>query len=235
MRACESSPLIPSPSGVHVMVIAEVRLYREGLGSSLAGRKNISVVGLAATRDEALDLIESSRPEVVVLDMTTRDSLQIVRSINGTARPVKILAFGIEGLEREILACAEAGVAGYVYCQASMDELVAAIESVVRGELLCPPRMAAILLRRLSSLASGGKEPSDNPNLTAREHEVIMLIDGRFSNKEIAQRLHIEVATVKNHVHSILGKLNATNRAEAAAVLRRGEEHALRSRLAYQP
>jgi two-component system nitrate/nitrite response regulator NarL len=229
-----SRPIVPPSSGIHVLIVADVRLYREGLANGLASRKNMTIVGIAATRDEALTLVAAVQPEVVVLDMTTRDSLQVVRSINGAVRAVKIIAFGIEGLEQEILACAEAGVAGYVHCQASMDDLVDAIERVVRDEFLCPPRTAAMLLRHLKSLASGKSELPNSFTLTVREREIVLLIDGRLSNKEIAQRLHIEVATVKNHVHSILGKLKATTRADAAASLRRSGEHAMRSRLAYQ-
>ncbi len=231
MRTGHSVPIASLHEGIRVLPVAEVRLYREGLASSLACRENMVVVGTATTRDEALTLVASAQPDIVVLDMATRDGLEIVRAITSTAPSVKVIAFAIEGLDREILACAEAGVAGYVHCQASMDDLVAAIESVMRGELLCAPRTAAMLLRRVASLAKGEPEQLGKLRLTAREREIVMLIDGGLSNKEIAQKLKIEVATVKNHVHSILEKLHVTTRAEAVAHLRSDTASTSRSRL----
>ena len=199
------------------------------MASSLAARENLTVVATAANRDEALALVASVQPDVVVLDMATPDSLDIVRAIGASAPAVRILAFAIEELDREILACAEAGVAGYVFSDASTDDLVSAIERMMRGELLCAPRTAALLLGRLSSLAKDGGHRLDGVNLTGREREIVALIDGGLSNKEIAQRLNIEVATVKNHVHNILDKLHVTTRAQAAARLRGGAHHRPRS------
>jgi two-component system, NarL family, nitrate/nitrite response regulator NarL len=229
MRAPHLVPTVPSHQSVRVLPVAEVRLYREGLASSLACRTNLDVVGTAANRDEALMLVASLQPDVVVLDMATRDSLEIVRAISGSAPRVRILAFAIEELDHEIVACAEAGVAGYVPCEASTDDLIAAIESVMRGESLCPPRTAALLLSRLATLAKGGQAQSRGLNLTAREREIVVLIDEGLSNKEIAQRLNIEVATVKNHVHNVLEKLHVSNRAQAAAHVRGGPGRGPRS------
>ena len=229
MRAHHPVPRIPGREKVRVLPVAEVRLYREGLASNLGGRENLHVVGMAANREEASMLVASLQPDVVVLDMATRDSLEIVRAISGSAPKVRILAFAIEELDREILACAEAGVAGYVPCEASTDDLVAAIESVMRGELLCPPRTAALLLRRLASLAKGGQTQMPGLSLTGREREIVVLINEGLSNKEIAQRLNIEVATVKNHVHNLLEKLHVSTRAQAAAHLRGGAGRASRA------
>jgi DNA-binding NarL/FixJ family response regulator len=229
----EPSPAVIHPErGIRVLPIAEVRLYREGLASSLAKRKGIVVVGMAASGDEALRLLASVPADIVVLDMATRGSLEIVGALTRTGSPsVKIIAFAIEGGEPEILACAEAGVAGYVHFEASMDELVTAIESVMRGELLCPPRTAAILLSRLGSLARGQLEGPGPLDLTSREREIVVLIADGLSNKEIAQQLRLEVATVKNHVHSILEKLHVTSRGQAAAHVRSANAYAPRSRL----
>jgi two-component system, NarL family, nitrate/nitrite response regulator NarL len=213
---------------IRVLPVADVRLYREGLANCLASRAGLQVVGMAANRDEALALVASLQPDVVVMDMATRDSLAIVRAINGSTPAVRIIAFAIEPLDREILACAEAGVAGYVHSEASTDDLVAAIESVMRDELLCPPRTAALLLRRLALLAKTKPQPN-TVDLTVREREIGLLIDDGLSNKEIAQRLNIEVATVKNHVHNILEKLHVPSRAQAAAHLRATLGHVSRS------
>jgi two-component system nitrate/nitrite response regulator NarL len=229
IRVQQSGSAVCTEGSIRVLPVAEVRLYREGLARSLGGRKNLEVVATAANRDEALTLVESMQPDVVVLDMATSDSLEIVRSIGRSAPKVRTLAFALEEIDRAILASAEAGVAGYVPCDASVDDLVAAIESVMRGELLCRPRTAALLLERLASLARGGHAQSQGLNLTGREREIVVLIDQGLSNKEIAQQLNIEVATVKNHVHNLLEKLHVNTRAQAAAHFRIGTGRAVRS------
>jgi DNA-binding NarL/FixJ family response regulator len=126
----------------------------------------------------------------------------------------------VEDLDLEVLACAEAGVSAYVPSDASMNDLVAAIENLKRGELHCPPRVAASLFRHVASLANKVRHRSGAAALTRREREVLALIDAGLSNKEIAVRLHIETSTVKNHVHNLLEKVQATSRTQAAARLR---------------
>src|SRR5262249_56738057 len=97
---------------------------------------------------------------------------------------------------------------------------VMAIESAVRQELRCDARMAATLCRRLAALAGSTPTLRDS-TLTGREQEILALVDNGLSNKDIARRLNIEVATVKNHVHSVLGKLGVSTRGQAAASLHR--------------
>jgi len=209
----------PPASPVRVLIVADVRLYREGMRASIADRPPFAVVGAAANFDEAIRLTLDTRPDVVIVDMATKQSLAIARLIRHHAPQVRVIGFGVEEIEGEILACAEAGLAGYVPCDASLNDLVVRVESVLRGELLCTPRMAATLFHRLETQAEGGQRPPLGVVLTAREREVLRLIDGGLSNKEIAVRLHIEMSTVKNHVHKMLEKLNVTSRAQAAARL----------------
>ena len=118
--------------------------------------------------------------------------------------------------EQDVVACAEAGVAGYVTRDASIDDLVATIDSVVRGEALLSPTVGATLLRGVAAPAVGDRHDIGE-RLTAREWEVLDLVGEGLSNKQIAKRLEIETPTVKNHVHNILEKLDAHSRTEAAA------------------
>jgi two-component system nitrate/nitrite response regulator NarL len=209
----------PAEDPLRLLIVADVRLYREGMHASLSNRPQFSVVGAASNVDDALRLTVDTHPDVVIVDMATRQSLTVVRRIRHHAPTVPIVGFGVEEVEGEILACAEAGLAGYVPCEASLDDLVMRIESVHRGELLCSPRMAATLFRRLESGQRGDGLPPQGLILTAREREVLRLIDGGLANKEIAVQLHIEVSTVKNHVHNLLEKLHVTSRMQAAARL----------------
>jgi DNA-binding NarL/FixJ family response regulator len=201
------------------LIVADVRLYREGMSANLSNRPRFEMVGAASNADEALLLIPRTDPDIVIVDMATRESLTVVRRIRDHAPDVQIVGFGVEEVEGEILACAEAGLAGYVPCDASLDDLVMRIESVYRGELLCAPRMAAALFRTLEMRHREDRSHTQGLALTARERDVLRLIDGGLSNKEIASRLHIEVSTVKNHVHNVLEKLNVTSRMQAAATL----------------
>jgi two-component system nitrate/nitrite response regulator NarL len=203
---------------VRLLVVANVRLYREGLHASLASRPQFCVLAAVSGPEQALNLMATTRPDIVIVDIATRQSLDAVRTIRQHAPNIRIIGFGVEEIDGEILACAEAGLAGYVPCDASLDDLVKRIETVHHGELLCSPRIAATLFRQLEQRHSE-PSPAGVLALTAREREVLRLIDRGLSNKEIAVELRIEVSTVKNHVHHLLEKLNVTTRMQAAARL----------------
>ena len=217
VRREQKVPLVPNAP--RVLLVADVRLYREGIHASLSKLPQFSVIGAAANVEEALRIAANAHPEIVIVDMATRQSLTVVRRIRQHLPDAHIVGFGVDEVEGEVLACAEAGLAGYVPCEASLDELVLRVESVHRGELLCTPRMAATLFRRLELREHAEDSPPQAVVLTAREREVLRLVDGGLSNKEIALKLNIEVSTVKNHVHNVLDKLNVTSRMQAAARL----------------
>jgi DNA-binding NarL/FixJ family response regulator len=132
-----------------------------------------------------------------------------------------VIVVGIaEDEESEIIACAEAGVAGYHLRADSLDDLLALVSRVAAGESLCSPKVSAILLRRLSALATERRPEPKELVLTAREIQILRLLESGRSNQEIADELYIAVHTVKNHVHSVLNKLGVTTRAAAAAYSR---------------
>lgn len=201
-----------------VLIVADVRLYREGLAASLASREHLVVVATSASRVDAGAKVRELRPDVVVVDMATRESLDLIRDLRREAAGTKILAFAVEEVPSDIFDCAEAGAAGYVTVEASIDDLVGAIERIAREELVCSPRIAAKLFGRMAERTDRMiADLSLNRGLTAREREVLHFIRQGFSNKEIAQELNIAEPTVKNHVHHLLEKLEVTTRAQAAA------------------
>jgi DNA-binding NarL/FixJ family response regulator len=133
----------------------------------------------------------------------------------------RVVALAVPESERHVIACAEAGIVGYVAREASFTDLVAAIEGAARGEAHCSPRVAGGLLRRLGALSlERDQHEVGDARLTARELEIVGLIDRGLSNKEIATALSIGVPTVKNHVHHVLEKLGAERRSQAAARVR---------------
>ena len=214
-----NAPSLRANAIIRVLILADVRLYREGMSQSLAARDGLCVVGAVATLEEAIVLAPKVNPDVIILDMALRNSLSGARTLHQNMPNVPLVGFGVDEIEGEVLACAEAGLAGYVPSDASLEDLVMRIESVSRGELLCPPRIAAALFKRLEAASMNVASPARALTLTARERDVLVLIDAGLSNKEIALRLNIEVSTVKNHVHNVLDKLHVTSRSEAVAHL----------------
>jgi two-component system, NarL family, nitrate/nitrite response regulator NarL len=211
-----------SPANVRVLVLADVRLYREGLAQLLAGHPGLTVVGGEAVTADALARVRAERVDVVVLEAATACDTTIVHDLARTVPDAKVVAFGVVDEERQVLRCAEVGVAAFASRDASGRELAEAILGVGRGECSLSPRMTALLLRRLRALAERQPGGPGQDRLTPREQRIVALIAEGLSNKEIATRLGIELCTVKNHVHHILEKLRVTRRTQAVARLRRG-------------
>jgi two-component system nitrate/nitrite response regulator NarL len=203
-----------------IIIVSDARLYREGLALSLARVDRIFVVGVADTVASALICIEANNPDVVLLDFAMPDARVLPDAIAGARLPVKVVAFSVAETEDEICECAEAGIAGYVARDGSKEDLIAAVENAVRGEVVCSPRAAASLFRRLAAHVRTTRQRPLEAALTTREQDIIALIDKGLSNKEIARQLKISLPTVKNHVHNILEKLQVRRRGAAAALLR---------------
>jgi two-component system, NarL family, nitrate/nitrite response regulator NarL len=223
-------------SVMRVLIIVGVRLYCEGLAEVLRGRPCVEVVGVATDPVRGLQGGLDLRPDVVLIDTSMPEAITVVQAILSTTTATKVVALGISEEDRDVVVFAEAGVGGYVTRDATIDHLIGVIDSVARGDVSCPPRLAGHLLRHISVLAARGHVHSnDDSRLTRRELEVVDLIDCGLSNKEIARRLCIAVPTVKNHVHRILDKLELGGRAEAAAWVRANQgQSLLRLRTAHE-
>ncbi len=211
---------------MRVFLISASALCREGLADVLARRDGIEIAG--ATADPAgVAVAVAGDSMIVVLDMVGFDPAEVAPRVAG-ATEARVVAINVPSHARDVIACAEAGVACCLTAEASLDQLVLAIGSAARGEALCSPWTAAVLQRRVAVLAQERRRApvatveSVVARLTAREFEIAGLVEQGLSNKEIAGRLCIELPTVKNHVHRILDKLEVRRRAEAAALVRGG-------------
>ena len=200
--------------------MSDGRLYREGLALSLASADRVEVVGLADTLSSALTCIKDGSPDVALLDMAMPGALTLPDAVAAEGADVKVVAFSVAEPEDDICACAEAGIVGFVSRNGSKEDLITAVENAVRDEVICSPRMAACLFRRLAIRVRTTRQPSSKVMLTGREHDIVARIDRGLSNKEIARELKLSAATVKNHVHNILDKLNVSRRSAAAAAMR---------------
>lgn len=204
---------------IRMFIADDNRLLREGLASMLAEQDDIVVIGAAESGSKAIEQVRELRPQVALIDigMPDKDGIEVTQTLHRDLPEVKVIVLGMVDLTDEIMACIEAGAAGYVLKEASFDNLVETIRSVHRGESFCSPAMTASLFSRIAELAGGrmSKIPKSSIKLTGRELEIVNLIAEGLSNKEIAQQLFIATQTVKNHVHNILDKLQLQTRLEA--------------------
>jgi two-component system, NarL family, nitrate/nitrite response regulator NarL len=204
-----------SRARIRVLIVADVRLYREGLTASLGCYDSVLVAGTASDRAKALAASRTLSPDVALVDMAMSYAFELMRDLRVEAPKTGLVAFAIDENMSTIIACAQAGASAYVTVDASIDEVVTAIERTAAGELLCSPRVTAELFRRLGQ-QSGPRETIGSGVLTAREQQVLGVLSRGLSNKEIAASLSISEATVKNHVHHLLEKLQVDSRAQAA-------------------
>jgi DNA-binding NarL/FixJ family response regulator len=187
---------------------------------------------VGATR-EALELLQECECDVVVLNVTplTADAVSFVRTVANLYAAVKLIVMGVHDIPELILQYFQAGATGYTDQGDTMAELLKKIRCAYEGEALIAPRVAAALISRVAELTrlvtTAHPYAHDKfslrmqyKELTRREHQILGLIEEGLSNQEIAERLTIELGTVKNHVHSILRKLNVESRRHAVMLKR---------------
>ena len=204
---------------IRVFLLCRTCLYRDGIARLVAAEADdIRIEGTASDARSALDSIRASSPDVVLVDIGAEGDEALVEQLVDTLPETKVIALGLADTGDELIRYAEAGIAGFVSREdGTIGDLIAAIRSAHRGEVICSPRAAAALLRHVSATGRSREVEAPRPHFTARQLEVVRLIDSGLSNKEIAQRLHIELPTVKNHLHAIFEKLNVSRRTEAVA------------------
>ena len=205
---------------IRIAILHSNQLFRESLGCCLAQVESISVTHTASRLEETGEVLRSHKPDLLILEfgLFRREGVDHSARMCALSSDVKTLVIEVPDTESDILYCIETGGAsGYLLHNASVGDLVNNIKAIVRGETLCSPRIASLTFCRMSRLAHqrGNARVANGIGLTRRESEIVALIENGLSNKDIAVRLHIEVSTVKNHVHSILDKLQLHDRHSA--------------------
>ena len=201
------------------VIVSGVHLYGHGLAHQLSRFPQLAVAGVAFESAEACECVRRVRPQVVLLDASFPSFLTLVPTLR-EAGAAHIVAFAVGEFEADALLCAQAGVSAFVDRTASIEDLVNTVNASARGELWMSPRLVAMLFRRVGLLSRTHAAPG-TVNLTAREAEILALLQQGLSNKEIASQLRLRLSTVKNHVHRLLEKLGVHRRAEAVALARR--------------
>lgn len=204
-----------------VLIVVGIRLYRDGLAQLLGAQEGFTVVGTASNGRAAAAHIDLVTPDVALVEMGLPDLDAITGALAERTPRIPLVVMGIADSDSEVLDCAERGAAGYVTRDASVEELTGTIRRAAKGEVICSPRTAGSLMWRVGALSAELRLGPQRVRLTRREHEVATLMRQDLSNKEIAARLRIEVATVKIHVHNVLDKLHVHRRADAARLLGR--------------
>ena len=193
----------------HLLIVGDVALFREGMRAAMVATGKFSAVSALSIAD-AMHELETGQFDVVVLDTSRRRAFHQARQLQEAQPGLGIVAFGVSGVD-DALACAEVGVRAFVGEEGTVDQVCQAALLASRGLSACPPDLTAGLLERFAAISREG-ELRANDRLTSREGQIARLVATGLSNKQIARELAISPATVKNHVHAILGKFDLPRR-----------------------
>jgi DNA-binding NarL/FixJ family response regulator len=208
---------------MRVAILCQICVYGEAIGEVLGRRPGFAVLGYAPPDTAGIGRIRRLEPDVALLDVTPPGALCALPDVTTGLPGIPTVAIG--ALETDdVLACLEAGVAACVPRHDDVVRLVETLGEVARGGVVCSPAITGSLFRRLAALADERRGLPPAEPLTLREREIASLLAEGLSNREIGRRLFIEVSTVKNHVHSILDKLQLHGRADAASWFSRTHE-----------
>ncbi len=201
---------------MRILLVEDHDLMRAGLKKSLEREGVVRIAGEASSGEEALKLLSEDNlsVDVVVMDIGLPgiSGIETTREIKKRSPDIRVVMFTVHQLEEEIFASFSSGADGYCLKDTSIDSLHLGIQAVSLGSLYIDPKIAHLAVRRIQS---SGFSDEANP-LTPRETEVLKLLSEGLTNKEIGQKVRISLSTVKAHIQSILSKLSATTRADAA-------------------
>src|SRR5262245_18712871 len=193
---------------IRVMVASEVRLYREGLQRVLQGIAGIALVGIASCAEEVLVQAAALVPTVILLDIAMARSLSVAKHFSRSRVNGGVVILGIPEGGTDVIRALPEGILGYVTRDGTVADLLDAIHTAGRGEVYTSPRVVPLARERGNAGASSGASRAEIiEGLTAREMEILKLMQRGSSNKTISRELGIGLSTVKNHVHNVLVKL----------------------------
>lgn len=210
---------------IRVFVVHHAKLIANIIATVLGDEPDIFVSGTAVEPQEALDKLSRSNCDVVLVaaNIPQDGALQLTRTIARSSPETEVLIIGVPHSQNVIMRYVAAGAGGYVLENVPVERLLENVRAAHDKKALISPDIAAALMDQVAYLVQVSTQNRLNPesveSLTPREREVLNLIGQSLTNQEIADRLTIEVGTVKNHVHNILSKLDAANREEAATYL----------------
>lgn len=213
---------------IRILLAHLSHLVCDSLRAALDDKQNFYVAGCARTAEELQFLLPHGQVVLLGESLADTSALDMLRKIRDARPEIKVLVFGVAEQIDKIVRYIEAGAAGYILQDESMDAVVTKLRAAQADKAIISPAVAAAMMERLNKLSNPDQlfawkeiRESQLKELTVRECEVIALLQKGCTNKEIAAALVIECGTVKNHVHSILKKLQAANRHEAVTIYNR--------------
>lgn len=215
-----TQPVLPHPA--RIMIADDLPLFRRAIAHLLDEQPDLVVVGQANNGVEAVDLAQSVRPDIVLLDveMPVMDGIAAARRIRELVPAARIVMLTVSEDDDHLLEAIRLGAHGYLLKDLHPDELYDMLRAAMRDEAPVSP---ALVGRLLSAVREAGRKPAvvstPEADLSRRELEVLRLVADGLSNKEIGVQLSITEGTVKNHVHNALNKLGLENRIQAASYI----------------
>jgi two-component system nitrate/nitrite response regulator NarL len=223
---------------IRTMIVHRTPLVGTAMANILSNEPDIQIVGCLTKPSDAMTLLAECQCDLVVVNAApaSPDALDFVRALTEQYPAIKVIVMGISNIPEVILQYFQAGAIGYTDQGDTIADLLKKIRCAYAGEVLVNPRVAAALVTRVAELSrllnSSHPQRQDRltlqtqyKDLTRREQQILVLLEEGLSNQEIADRLTIELGTVKNHVHSILRKLNVESRRHAVLLKRLIFEH----------
>jgi len=209
-----------SEQPARLLLVDDHELFREGLAGLVNAQPDLTVVGQAADGLEALVMARDLQPDLIIMDinMPISDGLEATRLIREALPHARIVMLTVHDKDEKLFAAIRAGANGYMLKDTNSADFLLGVRGALGGEAALPPKLAASLVEAYARLVKQppNPPPSEEPDLTAREIEVLNLLATGASNQEIAERLSISLHTTKSHVRNILNKLHAVNRRQAA-------------------
>jgi DNA-binding NarL/FixJ family response regulator len=202
---------------ISIAVIDDHPLMRDGVVATLNGCADFDVVATGGCADDAFQIAESHQPQMMLVDLSMPGGgLEAASRICSANSAIKVIILTVSEREDDVIAAMSTGVAGYILKGISGADLVATLKAVSIGETYITPNLAARLLSKNRSASA--KSPSRDPamQLTVREEQILIELKQGATNKEIARKLALSEKTVKHYMTSVLQKLRARNRVEAA-------------------
>lgn len=203
---------------MRIVLVDDHRMFRDGLKALLERQPSMEVVGESDNGAEAVALSEQLKPDVVVMDVTMPqlNGVEATRRILATTPSAKVLGLSMNADRRYVVAMFEAGAAGYLVKNSAADELIQALQSVMRNQTYVSPAVAGVMvdsyLRRTN--APHTEPQAGTPQLTSRERQVLQLIAEGLTSKEMAAQLSVAVPTIETHRRQIMAKLKIHSVAE---------------------
>ena len=208
---------------IRVLICSPVRLIADLMGAVLENQNDIRVEGYVTSVDKTRQL-QSQCDVILVSAALPNDEMdRLVRLVNERRNAPRVIIFGAPRAQPILLHYIEVGAAGCVSSEDSVDKLLETIRAAAKQPVVLSPELTAMVVNRVAELAEKcrQRDPKDQPaeesTLTSRERQVLRLIAQGYRNREISERLTIELGTTKNHVHNILNKLQVTKRSDAVA------------------